>query len=231
MAPLRELAVLARDGDVDGIRQCLQRLDPPLQLGPRASRSDMDFVVAVRLALRRQHEARVEGKAQDQRRISDEAAIDLVKTVRRTRGVLHLDLGLLLGPLLADQRRKHVTFVVETKQVSVRRAVLARARRVLRPMSDLSATVDPAGLYLRWHGGRGGLNLRHQQLSAAEIRESLMVVFPARARKRPERAADGHTEAFSPPAVPSPRLAPERAPERPSGAWLAEVLAELGFGL
>jgi len=228
---LREVAVLARNGDAEALRQCLRDLDPPLVLGPGADRSDMDFVVAVRLALRRQHQIRAEGRAEEQRRLSEQAATDLVHAARRRNGLLHLDRGLLLGPLLSDQRRKHVTFVLGEQKVSVRRAVLARARVALRPMVDLAVTLDPAGLHLRWHGGRGGLDLRPQKLSPEEQRESLPVVFPDRVQNRPEKASHGRADAISSPDVPSPPPASPRPRERPSGAWLAEVLAELGFGL
>ena len=231
MAPLREVALLAQQGDAEGLRDCLSRLDPPLELGPRASRSDMDFVVAVRLALRRQHEARAKGRAEEQQRLSEQAAEELVRTARRRRGLLHLDPALLLGPLLSDQRRRHLTFMVGQVPVSVRRATLARARVVLRPMAGVSAALDEVALHLRWHGGRGGLDLRCPYLCPAELRDSLMVVFPEPRQDRPEKAADGPVDAFSPPTLPSTPPAPERRSERPSGAWLGEVLAELGFGL
>jgi hypothetical protein len=144
---------------------------------------------------------------------------------------LCLDPGLLLGPVVTDQRRRHVTFLFGEHQVSVRRAVLSRARMALRPMPGVTATLDSAGLHLRWRGGRGGLDLFPQTLTPAERRESLHVVFSAPVQTMPEKAANGHGDASLPAPIPSPPSAPARVPQRPSGAWLADVLAELGFGL
>ena len=169
----------------------------------RASADLPDEVVAPRLRARlgRRRELEQERKAQDDTEIAARAAAMLGRTVRWTEQGAVLDTELLLGDLLADRAKKYVSFTGDGFTTAVEREVLAKTALLRRLFIDVAAYVDAAGVHVRWRGGRGGYNWR-PQVVAAHHRDTVLDV------------------PLSPPhAVHIPRR----------GAWLAEVLREVGF--
>jgi hypothetical protein len=115
------------------------------------------------------------------------------------RAVLEVDL--LLGDLLADRHRKF--FVFEDRDgkiaVTIARWMLTDVRLLRRIHIDLVAWVDTDGLHFRWRGGRGALNWKPQIVPASA--ETAVLSVPLRARRV----------------------------RRVPGAWLGDVLREVGF--
>jgi hypothetical protein len=77
--------------------------------------------------------------------------------------------------------------------------MLADVRPLRRIHIDLVAWVDAEGFHFRWRGGRGALNWRPQVVPAGA--ESVVLTVPLRARRT----------------------------HRSRGAWLGDVLQELGY--
>lgn len=90
------------------------------------------------------------------------AARQLIATARRRGDWIELDADVLLGELLADKRKKYISFELPAGRVSILRSALTKARGPLRVFIDVAAYVDDRGLHLRWRGGHGGLNFRPQ---------------------------------------------------------------------
>ena len=114
-----------------------------------------------------------------------------------------LDTDLLLGDVLADRQRKYIAFNGEAFTVAVERDTLARAAMVRRIYLDVAACVDADGLHVRWRGGRGGYNWKPRFVAPADRERVLTVALPPLVRA----------------AVPRP------------GAWLGDLLVELGYAV
>jgi hypothetical protein len=136
-----------------------------------------------------------------QTEISLRAAHTIGSTARWTEERAVLDVDLLLTELLTDRKVKYVTFVGEGDDIAVTvyRWMLADVRPLRRVFIDLAAFVDTETLGFRWKGGRGRLNWRSQAVPAGA--EASVLTVPLGAR----------------------RLHQVR------GAWLGDVLQELGF--
>ena len=123
------------------------------------------------------------------------------------RNLVRIDPALLLGDLLADTNHKYVAFSFDEHDITIDRAKLVDVSRVItsKTYPDRSAYLDARGLHLRWKNGRGGLNLVTQIPGVLERDRVLHVVL--------ER-----------PAVAMPIV-----PVRRGGAWLGEILGEIGL--
>jgi hypothetical protein len=114
-----------------------------------------------------------------------------------------LDADLLFGELLADRQVRWFSFHAPGHfQTTVGRSELKASARLRSVHPDLAAWVDEAGLHVRWRGGRGGYNWFSQSPPTGTQSLVLSVLLPW-----PE---------------------PTRRVER-GGAWLRQVLRELGY--
>ena len=208
--PLRELTYLARAAEPGShdlgsyVSAHADILSPLLRTSPgdlRASANVADEIIAAKI-LRRL--SRVRGEARVERdgrlaQVSLRAAAALGSQARWAGGVAVLEVGLLLGDLLADKKTKYVVFEGENVSVTVARQTLADVRSQRRSLGGLTAFVDGAGLHFRWRGGRGGFNWRNLAVPSA----ASALHIPLR-----PRPAEHHR-----------------------GAWLGDVLREVGFTL
>jgi len=212
--PLRELQQLLRvpeDGAANiGAFLCehAEALAPELGSSAedlRASADMPDEVVAprVRVRLARRREMDQERKAAEDAEVAMRAATTLGRTVRWTEQGAVLDADLMLGDVLADRERKYIAFKGEDFAVAIERDTLARAAMVRRIYIDVAACVDAEGLHVRWRGGRGGYNWKPRFVVPADRGRLLTVELQP----------------------------PVRAAVRRPGAWLQEVLGEMGYAV
>jgi hypothetical protein len=171
----------------------------------RGSAELPDEVVAprVRARLGRRRELEQDKKAQDDAETAVRAATVLGRTVRWAEQGAVLDTELLLGDLLADRAKKYVSLAGPDFTTAIERATLARTAMLRRMFIDVAAYVDADGLHVRWRGGRGGYNWKPQIVVPADRAVVLEVAL-----QPPLRAA-------------VPR----------SGAWLGDVLRQVGFAV
>jgi hypothetical protein len=208
---LRELAQLLRAPEPGStnlgshLAEHADVLAPLLRTTPRdlrAGANDVDEVVAPKVQGRLESAERELRDECDRRRaeVSIRAAHTLGATTRWMEGRAVLEVDLLLGDLLADKRVKFVVFEEEDQvSITVARWMLADVRPLRRIHLDLVAWVDGEGVHFRWRGGRGALNWRPQVVPAGAETSVLAVLLRAR------RIRQTH------------------------GAWLGDVLQELGF--
>jgi hypothetical protein len=128
-------------------------------------------------------------------------------------------LQLLLGDLPAHPTAKLIGFDGPGWLVAVSKAKLREARGALGRMPGLEASVDTEGLHLRWHGGRGGVDLYPQPVERRSSEPAVLVRLQAPAEQAVESPA-------STPVVRAPRAA---TTSRRGGAWLGQVLSDLGL--
>ena len=121
----------------------------------------------------------------------------------------------LLAELPLDRSVTHIIFDVAGKEVRVRRALLSRARQALKRFSDLRAWIDSDQLCLRWHEGRGGLNLR------SAVREKLDESRVLRVNLTPVTAVE------QPQPIPPPARRPQPSTPPSTTHWLSETLSDL----
>jgi hypothetical protein len=114
-----------------------------------------------------------------------------------------LDTDLLLGDVLADREKKYIIFNGDDFTTAIERDTLVRTTSLRRMFIDVAAYVGVAGLHVRWRGGRGGYNWKPRFVAPVD-RERVVTVE----LRPPVRAA-----------VPRP------------GAWLGELLQEMGFAV
>jgi hypothetical protein len=214
--PLRELALLVRAPEpgsnnlgeyvADNATELAQVLGLPVG-SLEAARAVDDEAVAPRVhhLLRRARDHRVQQDLERRRQRSLEAAERLGVTATWTDLGAELDVGLLLGEVLADRTKRWVAFTTDQAVATIiPRHLLAATVPLRRLHIDLASWVDPQGLHFRWRGGRGGYKWR-----AHEVHPSL---------------AD---QVLSVPLRPKTVI---RVPERRrGGAWLRHILQELGF--
>ena len=171
----------------------------------RASVNMPDEVVAPRLRARlgRRREVGQEKKALEDADVASRAATALGATVRWTEHGAVLDPDLLLGDVLADREKKYVAFTGPDFTTAIERDTLARTSVLRRIFIDVAAYVDAEGLHVRWRGGRGGYNWKPQVVVPADRARVLTVELRA----------------------------PARAAVRRPGAWLGELLLEMGYAV
>ena len=133
-------------------------------------------------------------------------------------GTVLFDQRVLLGELLAHPTAKWIGFEVNDMAIAISKQKLRAARAALKPFLDLAAYLDQHGLHFRWRGGRGGLDLFHQEVNRYErdrvFKVPLELVAPQLVTATPTAA----------PADPPPR---HRHPR--GGAWLGQILGDLGL--
>jgi hypothetical protein len=219
-----ELERLVRIRDADGLRVLLvtetTALGGDLGVGvseiERIATLDDDALVARldRLVRWRREQASNQRDAE----LSTESTVAVLRLIESAGfhddGV-HLDVSLLLGPVLSA-RSSHVAFHVDDVEVAVERSRLIAARRVLRPFTDVTARVDPGALRLGWRRGRGGLVFRPQVIARDQRDRVLHIVLAP-----PVSAA----------ALPAPMVMPSARPRPRPGSWLVELLSALGSHL
>lgn len=216
--PLRQLARLARVADPGGrnigphLKQhataLAQALDvPESDLLAAAREPDEILAPKVQAALRRLQDARRATRSGQDAARAVKAAEQIEARAQWQGGPVLLDPALLLGDLLADERRAHVLFALrDATDVAVQRRDLGACARVIGRRRDLTAFVDGAGLHLRWSAGRGGLNWYPRPLTPTEREHALHVELPG-------------------PPLPT---ASARAKARPR-SWTWDVMADLGL--
>jgi len=204
----------------------------------------------IRLTYRQGLDAR-KARAREAEQRAAHAAVELSRTAMWQGDAVHVEPRLLLGHLLAHPGSKHIGFELgHGEPTFLEKARLRPARRALAPFHDLCAWIDKAGLHLRWHGGRGGLDLFARVLSPYERKQAYVVtiVRPVEAEPAPalqadigqavpildERPANGLAPSTSlPVTLPEPALLPQalaRAQRRSArGAWLGDILSNLGL--
>lgn len=153
---------------------------------------------------------------------------------------LAVDPVVLFGDLLADANRKFIAFHAPGAfQVSLPRSLLLDVGKALRPFApDVVTWIDEEGFHVRWHRGRGGMNLFSQPIPAREAGMVLRVELPsppvqvstpleqipAEDARRPKlspgptQRRPGHR-----PLRPAPR--PPVAARRRGDGWFAELLS------
>ena len=116
-----------------------------------------------------------------------------------------LDVDLLLGEVLADRSKRWLGFVEPGGFTTViSRHLIAAAVPLRRIHMDLAAYVSSVELGLRWRGSRGGYNWFPRTVDPQFADRGLIVPLAPRCR------------------VPVPH-------RRRPGAWLGQVLREMGY--
>ena len=167
------------------------------------------------------------------------AAMQLATTAGRTDRTVTLDVALLLGNLLVDRTVSHVSFELgDDARVPILRTKLLAVRKALGHRHDLTAAVDHQGLTFRWNGSRACLRLWPQPCTTCA---TVLIVDMGAAHgadaphgdqdmpwTQPERSPVVEPP---PPSLPFPE--PSTRPPRPRqprpGAWIGEVLHDLGW--
>jgi hypothetical protein len=114
-----------------------------------------------------------------------------------------LDTDLLLGDVLADRERKYIAFTGSEFTTAIERDTLARSAIVRRLFIDVAVCVDADSLRVRWRGGHGGYTWRPQVVGPSDRHRVLTVEL----------------------------LPPVRAAVPRRGAWLGELLQQMGFAV
>jgi hypothetical protein len=213
--PLRELVQLLRFPEEGAcnlgafLAEHADELAPALNTRPsdlRESADMTDEVVAPRLRARRDRmkETERERREAEDMDTSLHTAAALGGTARWTERGAVLDTDVLLGDLLiADRSKKYVAFAGSDFTTTVERRVLHQSASLRRLFIDVAAYVDAGGVHIRWRGGRGGFNWR-SHLVDPQLHDLVLTVR----LQSPTRAA-----------VPRP------------GAWLGDLLQEMGFAV
>jgi len=126
---------------------------------------------------------------------------------------------------------KYVRLVHGDDAWTCRRSRLRELRTALRPFKGVLAWLDERGLHLRWHDGRGGLNMRSDPIMAFGDTSSFDVTVaintPPVPVPVPAQEAAPAPAAEAPTSPPPRRMAPEVDVEA-SGPGLAFVLPSAG---
>ena len=88
-------------------------------------------------------------------------------------------------------------------RVVIPRHLVAAVVPLRRVHLDLAACVDATGLHFRWRGGHGGYNWRSHEVHASFANRVLNVPLAPKVAQRP--------------------------PRRRAGAWVGDILQELGY--
>ena len=186
---LRELGRLARVSEPDGttvgadVNEHAAELAPLLHTHVDALTRASGHRDEVVLRTLRSRFDRAVVEERDRRReaaaiMARNAAVQLGRTARwHERGVV-LDETLVLGPLLADLRTKHIAFMLPFITVVIEVEVLRRARLLQRTYIDLACFVNGDGLTFVWKAGVGRLRLKSRKVVPAATRAALEVPIP-----------------------------------------------------
>lgn len=212
--PWRHLAALIRSEDPHALPEHLEQLAGSLGLAP----GDLSQLLALdgaELASRlrvliREHQA--EGRARRARLLktrAESAARRLADSAEPVDRRVQLTVSLLLGELLHHPTAKFIGFELPgVEPIYIAKSKLREVARTFRRV-EVTAYLDASGLHFRWRGGRGGLDLCSRIVSASDRPHVLRVTWRSAVAPLPPRTRE----------VAQPRR----------GAWLGEVLAELGF--
>jgi hypothetical protein len=240
--PVRELALLVRAPEsgttnlgefvahhADELAQALDA-DPHKLALARALDDEEVFPRIVQL-LEQARRRRVRDDLDRRRERSIAAAIRLGQSARWTDLGAELDVDLLLGEVLADQTRKWVSFEGEGLTVTIPRHLIAATRLVARQHLDVGAYVDEHGLHFRWRAGRGQYNWRpHVPRPGVEARMLTVPLAPrVVAQVLPEVTPSNDVISTEPDPIPTVVPAITAVPVRKGGAWLRDILRELGY--
>jgi hypothetical protein len=123
-------------------------------------------------AVRKQREQRLKGKEPK----AAAAIQQLLEHVRWHDGAAHVPTATFFARELWS--KQHVVFVCDDFEVCVAKQLVSRARNAMRAFRDVRVFIDPKGLQLRWHGGKGRMTLYPQRLSPAEKQEAFVIALP-----------------------------------------------------
>ena len=169
--------------------ELVAHLGVPLDL----ERDDADLALQLAPAVGRYKRRAAHLRTGEQEQRTAAAVRQMIASARRRADGIELDADVLLGDLLADNRKKYICFELPSARVPIFRRDLAKARGALRMFIDVAASVDDRGLHLRWRAGRGGLNFRPQveEREAEVLHVDLRPAPPVRRTlPRPVRLAD-----------------------------------------
>jgi hypothetical protein len=212
LSDLRDLARLIRLHEPGStnlgshLHEHADALAPLLRITPgelRARAHDVDelLVPGIVRTLESVDRALRSDRERKQSEISLRAAHTIGSTARWMEDRAVLDVDMVLSELLADRRVKYITFIAEGDDIAVTvyRWMLADVRPLRRVFIDLVSWADSEGFHFRWRGGRGAINWKSQVVAAGA--EAFVLTVPLRARRV----------------------------HQVRGAWLGDVLQELGF--
>ena len=163
---------------------------------------DEEVAPRIRQLLERARDRQVQQDLQRRRERSLAAAAS-----RRNRALAdlgaELDVDLLLGELLADRTMKWVAFHEPAGfRIAIPRHLIAAAVPLRRLHMDLAACINETGLHFRWRGGRGGYHWRPHEVHPSFAYRVLNVPLAPKVVQRPPREG---------------------------GAWVRQILQELGY--
>jgi hypothetical protein len=202
----------------------------PNELQALATLPDENVTPVLKELLREREGRRLARREATNRDSSLSAANYLAETAVWRKNAAALDVRVLLGDLLADTNQMHVVFASDLFRVNMPRFKLVELAEVLpKQYADLLAWVDADGLHFWWNRGRGGLNLFSQVVPPRDAAHVLAVYIrpPAAVEERDPIAPVLKAKESS-----EHRLAHAAARStmtRGRGAWLGEILRELGI--
>ncbi len=214
--PLRELVLLARAPEprTSNLGEHLAKHAgdlaqvfgvSPTELEAARLLDDEEVAPRVRQLLARRHDVEIQRDLERRRERSVAAAQMLGVTARWTALGAELDVDVLLGELLADRTKKWVSFSEPGGfNVAIPRHLVSATAPLRKLHLDLAGFVDPEGLHFRWRGGRGGYNWRRREV-AVSLADRVLVVRLA------------------------PKVVQALPPRRRGGAWVGDILQELGY--
>jgi hypothetical protein len=167
---------------------------------------DAELAPRIRRLLERAKDMHVQQDLERRRDRSLAAAQTLGATARWTTVGAELDVDLLLGELLADRTKRWLGFVEPNGFTTViSRHLIAAAVPLRRQHLDLAASVSAVELAFAWRGGRGGYRWLPRTVDPQFADRGLIVPLASRRVQVPQR--------------------------RRGGAWLGQILKEMGYAV
>lgn len=202
MSAYRALNAALRSGSADRLRDELRHWGE--QLGPQWSElADLGDEMMFRIVRRKLKPTQLAVRNRNRENGVELAERQLAKVISSARygfSRVVLEPTELLHPdLLKAPNSRFLRLESSFGQVTVRLEDLRVARVALRKKNDLAAWLTTEALHFRWRDGVGGLDLRHQRPLSWSDERRVLCI----------------------------KLIP--TPHRSSGAWLGDVLTELGW--
>lgn len=184
---------------------------------------DQEIAPKLSALLHHREEARAARCAERGRGVALSAADHLAFTAVQRANRIYLDPGILFGALLADTSCRYIAFCIYSEaEVRIRRPYLVQVAEVLtRQYDDLGAWLDNHGLHIRWKGGRGGLNLISQRISARDMGFGLRIRFTPHVESVAPAVAQDVERQQPRPQVSRPKARPHLGDELASMALLS----------
>lgn len=158
---------------------------------------------------KRTQSARAAQQAAEDRVAAERAGSALTATAQRDGATVALSWG-SLRELCRMPSVRYVTLIAGDDRWCCRRTKLRELRRGMRPFAPL-CWLDQAGLHLRWHEGRGGLDLRTDYPVWGEDTSSFDVTVAGHEQPAPTLVECSPESLSEPPA--SVDTGPPRGPE------------------